>query len=144
MLSIDTNILVYAYNFDSPEHHTAFEFLSKHLQDTNVAISELVLTEFYNMIRNVVVMPTPFSPSEAVEKVMELRLNPNWTLLRTSVDVSDRVWTIAKQPQFPRRAIFDARLAYSLAAQGVKRFATRNVADFQRFGLFEVFDPIQT
>lgn len=142
MLSIDTNILVYAYNFDSPEHPSAIQYLTNHLEDTDVAISEYVLVEFYNMIRNAVVMPTPFTPAEAVEKVMELRLNPNWTLLRTTVDVSDGVWSVAKQPQFPRRAIFDARLAHSLAAAGVKRFATRNVADFKRFGLFDVFDPI--
>lgn len=46
------------------------------------------------------------------------------------------------RPTFPRRAIFDARLAYTLAAEGVTRFATRNVRDFQRFGAFEVFDPL--
>lgn len=142
MLSVDTNILAYAYSSRSAEHEKAVTFLRSHLESEDFAISEYVLTEFYNLLRNPAVMSKPLSPREAVDRVMELRNNPNWTLLKATRDVSDRVWKEAAKPQFPRRAIFDARLAYSLAAQGVKRFATRNVADFQRFGLFEVFDPI--
>ncbi len=87
-------------------------------------------------------MPSPLPPGDAVDLIMELRANPYWTILPTTQDVSTKVWAVARQPQFPRRAIFDARLAHSLAAEGVKMFATRNVTDFQRFGLFDVFDPI--
>jgi len=142
MLSVDTNILAYAYNSEAAEHIPAARFIQANLENEDFAISEYVLVEFYNVVRNSSVMSSPLSAAAAVKKVQEMRSNPNWTLLRTTHDVSEEVWRIAATPQFPRRAIFDARLAYSLKAEGVKRFATRNVADFERFGLFEVFDPV--
>lgn len=144
MLSVDTNILVHAVNSGSPDHDWANAFIASHLANQEFAISEYVLTEMYVLLRNPVVMPKPLSAPDAVNLIMQFRLNKSWTLLKTTSDNSESIWKEAAKPQFPRRAIFDARLAYSLAAQGVKRFATRNIADFQRFGLFEVFDPIQT
>ena len=142
MTSCDTNLVLYAYNASAPEHEAALRFLRRHLEDPDFGISEFVLAEFYNLIRNPAVVKPAFSPGAAVLLVDELRTNPHWTILKGTVDVSDQVWQVAATRDFPRRAIFDARLAYSLAAEGVTRFATRNVAEFRRFGAFEVFDPI--
>ena len=143
MTSCDTNILVYAYNEMAPEHGAAFRFLASHLQDDRFALSELVLIEFYVLIRNPAIFPDPASASRAVSVIQELRSNPFWTILKGTVDVSDPMWAAAASRSFPRRGIFDARLAYSLAAEGVTRFATRNVSDFEGFGVFEVFDPLR-
>ena len=142
MTSCDTNILLYAHNPRMPERVAALGFLNNRKDDPDFAISEFVLVEFYNLLRNPAVLPSPFSALAAVAKIEELRANPHWTILKGAADVSDQVWRVAATPDFPRRAIFDARLAYSLAAEGVTRFATRNVADFRRFGAFEVFDPL--
>jgi toxin-antitoxin system PIN domain toxin len=142
MTSCDTNILVYAYNVSSPEHGKAAHFLQDHLTDRDFSLAELILVEFYLLIRNPAVFPNPLSGPEAVSVVQELRSNPYWTILKSTRDVSDSIWNAASTHPFPRRAIFDARIAYSLAAEGVTRFATRNVIDFQRFGTFEAFDPI--
>lgn len=142
MTSCDTNILAYAHNAAAPEHPKALAFLTAHLEDPDFALSELVLFEFYNLVRNPAVFPKPLSAPKAVQTVAELRANPYWTILKATTDVSDAIWTVAATPQFPRRAIFDARLAYSLAAEGVTRFATRNVTDFSRFNAFESFNPL--
>lgn len=142
MTSLDTNLLVYAYNADAEEHGRALRFLSENLENPDFALSEFVLVEFYNLLRNPAVFRTPLSAADAVAKVQELRSNPYWTLLKGTADVSDAIWSVAATDEFPRRAIFDARIAYSLAAEGVTRFATRNVGDFQHFGLFDVFDPL--
>lgn len=144
MLSCDTNILLYAYNQSAPEHKQSIDFITKNLTNSEFAISELALMEYYVLLRNPAVTKAPLSAQQAVSVIKTVRANPNWTVLKGTTDVSDDVWRAASKNDFPRRAIFDARLAYSLAAQGVKRFATRNVADFQRFGLFEVFDPISS
>lgn len=142
MLSCDTNILLYAYNQKASEHTKAIEFITENLANSEFAISELALIEYYVLLRNPAVSTNPLSAQQAVSVIKTVRANPNWTVLKATTDVSEDVWRAASKSDFPRRAIFDARLAYSLAADGVKRFATRNVADFQRFGLFEVFDPI--
>lgn len=142
MLSCDSNILIYAMNPDTEEHGASRRFLTENLSNKEFAVSEWVLMEVYNLIRNPVVMPKTLSASEAVGAIQAFRQNRYWTQLKGTTDVSDRVWSVANSNEFPRRAIFDARIAFDLAANGVKRFATRNVADFERFGLFEVFDPI--
>jgi predicted nucleic acid-binding protein len=52
MISIDANLLLYAYNEDSPRHKSALTFLTGLAVRDDVAISELVLTEFYTLLRN--------------------------------------------------------------------------------------------
>ena len=47
--------------------------------------------------------------------------------------------------RFPDRKgilVFDAALAVTLQAKGVKTFHTRNTRDFRDFGVFEVVDPV--
>ncbi len=134
---------MHAFNQSAPAHAASLAFLNKHLEDPKFAISEFVLMELYVLLRNPSVFPTPATAEQAVNVVKELRENPYWTLLKGTADVSDKVWSTAASMQFPRRAVFDARLAYSLAAEGVKHFATRNMRDFARFGAFEVFDPTE-
>lgn len=53
----------------------------------------------------------------------------------------DEVWERAAEPGFARRRVYDLRLALSLRARGVTRFATRNTRDFQDVGFDEVWDP---
>jgi toxin-antitoxin system PIN domain toxin len=142
MISIDTNIFLYAIDSKSDAHDKAFEFVSSHLTNESVLISEFVLMEIYVLLRNPALFKVPLSAQLAAESIAQLRTNPHWTISKGTIDVSEQVWREAGKAQFPRRAIFDARLAHSLAAEGVKRFATRNVADFERFSLFEVFDPL--
>jgi len=142
MISCDTNILVYALNSSAPEHSRASRFIAKHLVNREFVLSEFVLFELYVLLRNPKVFMRPLIAHEAVEQIIELKSNPYWTIVKGTNDVSDFVWTVAALDAFPRRAIFDARLAFSLWQEGVTLFATRNVSDFTRFEVFEVFDPI--
>ena len=144
MLSCDTNILVAAVNSAAPDHVACHRFLTEQLTNKEFVLSEFVLVETYNLVRNAAVMPKPLSSTEAVELVQSFRSNRFWSLSKGTEDVAEQVWRSAAVPDFPRRAIFDARIAYSLAAFGVKRFATRNTGDFVRFGVFEAFDPTLT
>lgn len=52
MLSIDTNILLYAQNRDCPEHDAAAAFLVECAGRADVAVCELVLMELYQLLRN--------------------------------------------------------------------------------------------
>jgi predicted nucleic acid-binding protein len=45
MLSIDTNILLHAFNQDSPGHGAAYAWLTSLPQEEDVAISEFILAE---------------------------------------------------------------------------------------------------
>lgn len=141
MLSIDTNILLYAQNRDCSEHHAARAFVEDCATRDDVAVCELVLVELYQLLRNPAVLARPLPAADAATVCLAWRSNPRWALIE-SAPVMDRVWAIARQPDLPRRALFDARIALTLRHHGVTEFATRNTSDFEGFGFARLTDPI--
>jgi uncharacterized protein len=146
MISLDANLLLYAYNEDSPNHEAAFQFLGQLAQTDDVAISEFVLTEFYTLLRNKAVLVAPLSPADAVRVVEHYRKHSKWALLGfapDSVGLHTDLWSLARRADFSRRRIYDARTALTLRRQGVTDFATANVKDFKGFGFRRVWNPLE-
>lgn len=145
MLSIDTNLLFYAFATDKPEHLGTKAWLDELHENSDIVISELVLVEFYRLLRNPTVHRNPKSPAAATAVIQRYRAHPRWRIVgfpRDDQTLHEDLWRIAARPGFAYRRIYDARLALSLRAHGVTRFATRNVADFHDLGFREVFDPL--
>lgn len=141
MLGIDTNILAYARLARSPWHEKAKSFLEEVADDTQVVISEQVLVELYLLLRNEKIISPPLSAEAAVRECSLFRSHPRWQLV-DNVDVMDQVWPLASARNFPRRKIFDVRLAKSLQSHGATRFATANVKDFENLGFERVWNPL--
>lgn len=141
MLSIDTNVLLYAQNQDCVEHAAAAAFLAECAQRGDVAVCELVLMELYQLLRNPAVLIRPLDGPEAAEVCQAFRRNPRWALLENA-PVMNEVWALAATSGIARRRLFDARLALTLRHHGVDEFATRNINDFNDFGFKRVWDPI--
>ncbi|MEB3051139.1 TA system VapC family ribonuclease toxin [Mycolicibacter sp. MYC123] len=140
MLSIDTNVLLYAANQDCVEHDAAAIFLGECADRSDVAICELVLLELYQLLRNPVVLQSPLDGRAAAEICQTFRRNRRWALIENAPVMND-VWALAAAPGIARRRLFDARLALTLRHHGVDEFATRNVKDFKNFGFARVWDP---
>ena len=141
MLSIDTNLLVYAQNADCPEHNAAFDYVVECADRDDVVICELVLVELYILLRNPVVVSSPLSPGDAVSVCRSYRQNPRWRLIENA-PVMDEVWMHAGEASFARRRIVDARLALTQRHHGVNELATANVKDFNGFGFERVWNPL--
>ncbi|MGH9338035.1 MAG: TA system VapC family ribonuclease toxin [Acidobacteriota bacterium] len=145
MLSIDANLLLYAFNAASPWHRSAAAFLSDLHSRDDVLISELVLVEFYTLLRNPQVVERPLPSSEAVKVISTYRRHPRWRLegfAPDSLGLHEALWASARGTRFARRRIYDARLALTLIQQGVTEFATANVKDFEGFRLSRVWNPL--
>jgi len=140
MISIDTNILLYAQNADCPEHEPARDYLLGLAQSQDVAICELVLVELYLLLRNPAVIRQPLGPSEAAEMCRSYRGNPRWRLIENA-PVMEGVWSAAGDVGFARRRIIDLRLALTLQHHGVTELATANVKDFEGLGFERVWNP---
>jgi predicted nucleic acid-binding protein len=80
MISLDSNLLLYAYNLDSPKHRGALRFIEGLGKQDDVAISEFVLTEFYTLLRNPVVLVAPLSSAEAIRVIAQYRRHSKWAL----------------------------------------------------------------
>ena len=141
MISVDTNILLYAQNADCPEHPAAHQFLTGIADRDDVAICELVLVELYLLLRNPAVLGSPLLGSQAVAVCRAFRTNPNWRLIENA-PIMPRVWEGAQAKGFARRRIIDLRLALTLQHHGVDEFATANLKDFQKVGFARVWNPV--
>jgi toxin-antitoxin system PIN domain toxin len=141
MISIDTNILLYAQNRDCPEYPAAFAFLEDCAGRDDVAICELVLIELYQLLRNPTVVENPLDGPQAAEICQTFRANPRWALIENA-PVMEKVWSLAAQPGVARRKLFDARIGFTLLHHGVTGFATRNIPDYKAFGFENLWDPI--
>ncbi len=147
MLSIDANILLYAYSEAAPEHDRALAFIAAQSRNKIVALSEFVLTEFYLLLRNPVVLKKPLSAQDAVQVIQSYRQHPIWKTLGfppTSREIHTDLWQQAATPGIARRRIYDTRTALCLRAFGVTEFATANVKDFDGFGFKKVWNPLST
>ena len=141
MLSIDTNLLVYAQNTGCDEHRRARAFLSA-CRERDVVICELVLVELYLVLRSAAIVSRPLAAEDAVDVCSAYRNNPRWRLVEHA-PVMAEVWDRARTPGFARRRIIDARLALTLRHHGVTELATANVRDFGGFGFARVWNPVE-
>jgi uncharacterized protein len=147
MLSIDANILLYAYSEAAPEHDRSLAFITSQSRNKDVALSEFVLTEFYLLLRNPAVLKKPLSAQDAVSVIQSYRQHPIWKTIGfppTNREVHTDLWQQAATPGIARRRIYDTRTALCLRAFGVTEFATANVKDFEGFGFNKVWNPIST
>lgn len=143
MLSIDTNILLYAQNEDCPEHRPARAFIEECGSRDDVAICDLVLVDLYQLLRNRAVLNFPLNAPDAAAVCLKWRENPRWAVIENA-PIMDKIWVIAQRPDISRRAIFDARIALTLRHHGITEFATRNTRDFEGYGFSHLINPVDT
>ena len=143
MTSCDTNILLHAYNSDSPLHQDAKEFLRFYAGNDEFAVCELVLIELYVLLRNPAVVAKPLAAQKAVNVCKRYRQNRRWVVVDYPGNLMGQVWRYASRPEFGRRAVFDARLALTLRHHGVEEFATVNEKHFGGYGFSRVWNPLQ-
>lgn len=145
MISIDTNILFPLVDEDQAQHAQAIAFAESIQGRSDVAISEFVLLELYNLLRIPAVRVKPLSAAAAVDVCEAFRRHPSWQILgfpSESRPFYDAFWPKLRTHDFARRRSFDWRLALSLIQQGVTEFATVNLKDFEGFGFERVWSPL--
>lgn len=145
MFSIDTNILLHAFNEDSPSHKVAYGWMISIQQEEDVALSEFILAELYVLLCNPAVLRRPLDANEAVEVIQTYRRHPRWRLIGFPMEsrpVHDALWQQARRRDFAFRRLYDARSALAMTVQGVTEFATVNIKDYQGFGFRRVWNPL--
>lgn len=142
MISLDTQLFLYAFNSDAPEHEVASRTLAELGRSDDVALCELVLLELYLLVRNPAVLRRPLSAPDAAAVCQTWRHHPRWRVV-DAAPVMDGVWRLAATPGFARRRVVDARLGLTLRHHGVTVFYTRNVKDFEGLGFERLVNPFE-
>ncbi|MBI2487381.1 MAG: PIN domain-containing protein [Deltaproteobacteria bacterium] len=142
--AIDTNILVYAYNLDSPLNQRASAFLEDDILTGNIkaCLPFQSLYEFYAIITDPRRVEKPVEPKEAkgvIEAYTRARnipkIYPRKSNLKNTFDLLSK-YNITKQE------IFDVVFVATLLDNGVDGIITRNTKHFERFEFLKVLNPL--
>ncbi|MDA4129437.1 MAG: PIN domain-containing protein [Thaumarchaeota archaeon] len=140
---IDTNIIAYAHDVNSPNHQVAAALLEKALgQKFEAVISIQNISELYSVLTNSRKLKNPLSPQEA-SRICKLYLSsaeipkiaPNERAILRALELASEL--NRKGGDF-----FDCVLAATMESEDVKKILTKNVSDFKEFKFVSAASPI--
>jgi predicted nucleic acid-binding protein len=141
---LDSNILIYAANGDSPFYKKAVEVIRKYLH-TGFFLSDLNLIEFFQVVTDGRKTPEPFSPKEAFTYIKKLVAVPEVHVLRTQTLAEllaiEAICEEMIELGIRRFEIYDYLIADCMRKNKVKMIITGNQGDFKKFGFIEVINP---
>ena len=145
MLAVDTNVLVYAADADSPFHEPCRVWIERQRSRPDAWYTTWpVLYEFLRVTTHARVMRRPWKAAAAWNFVEVLLGSPGFDVLvetERHADIARDV--IEEMPELAGNLIHDAHTAILLREHGVSRICTRD-ADFARFPFLEMIDPLRT
>lgn len=128
---IDTNILVYATDDESPFHAKSLGILKKLMTDgIDFAIGPQIVREYLVVLTRGLSPddPTRLSALHNVRKFIE-----TFALLDENSETVARLQTIMESFAVGGKQIHDANIVAVMQANGVKRLLTHNLDDFKKF-----------
>jgi toxin-antitoxin system PIN domain toxin len=143
VITIDTNLLVYAYNTTSPEHDAARRWLGETLSSNErVRLAWSTVHAFLRLTTNPRLFAPAFTPDTAAAVV------DNW-LRRDNVDIlapGPRYWEILRELivrfEVRRDLVMDAHLAAMAMEHDVTVYTADS--DFRRFERLRVVNPLSS
>jgi toxin-antitoxin system PIN domain toxin len=143
MLVVDTNVLVYASDQDSPFHGACRDWLENRRARADAWYTTWpILYEFLRITTHPRVMRRPWNITEAWQFVTALIASPGLDLLVPTprhVEVAGQV--ITEVPHLAGNLLHDAHTAILMREHGIRQICTRDT-DFHRFSFLEVIDPL--
>jgi toxin-antitoxin system PIN domain toxin len=145
MLLVDTNILVYASDADSPFHAGSLGWLERQRRRADAWYTTWsILYEFLRITTHPRVMRHPWNVTDAWSFVQAMLASSGLGILVATerhAMVAEQV--IGEIPHLSGNLLHDAHTAILMREHGIRQICTRD-ADFHRFPFLEVIDPLQT
>jgi toxin-antitoxin system PIN domain toxin len=144
VLAVDTNILVYAADADSPFHAPCRDWLEEQRARAGAWYTSWpILYEFLRVTTHARVMRKPWSAAAAWEFVTALLASPGLgVLVATERHAEVAAEVLAELPHLAGNVIHDAHTAILMREHGIRQICTRDT-DFNQFPFVEVVDPLR-
>ena len=140
MILVDANVLLYAYDSESPQHEPARSWLESTLSSGEpVRLALITLLAFVRLASDHRVYSHPLSPAQACALVEEWLELPNVRMLRPGPRGWRLLSRMCEEGQARGAMVMDAHLA-SLAIEHGASIATTD-RDFTRFPGIELVNP---
>jgi uncharacterized protein len=143
VLVVDTNILVYAADADSPFHTKARDWLEQQRCRPDAWYSTWpIFYEFLRVITHPRVLRKPWTAAEAWQFLATLLDSPGLHLLAATPRHADvAALVVADITALAGNIWHDAHTAILMREHGIRQICTRDT-DFHRFPFLEVIDPL--
>lgn len=142
---IDTNILVYANNVDSPSHNTCKALVEKAINSQiRAAIAIQNLIELYAVITDKRRVKHPLSPIKANELINFYKSQETIRIIVPTSNTLDTVAELIKKHKPKAQSIFDYLLVATMIDCNIHRIYTANSEHFKPFGFIKVINPLKS
>jgi toxin-antitoxin system PIN domain toxin len=143
LLVVDTNVLVYAADADSPFHLSCLAWLQRQRTRPDAWFTTWpIIYEFLRITTHARVMRTPWAAARAWSFVSALMRSPGLSVLVATPRHADVVGeVISEMPHVSGNIAHDLHTAVLMREHGIGRICTRDT-DFSRFSFLEVIDPL--
>ena len=145
MLTVDTNVLVYAADRHSPFHSACHAWLDRQRTRSSAwYVTWPIIYEFLRVATHPRIMRRPWTALEAWQFVTSLLASPGMNVLvptQRHADVTGEV--ISELPHLAGNILHNAHTAILMREHGIRQICTRDT-DFSRFPFLEMVDPLRT
>jgi hypothetical protein len=144
MLAVDTNVLVYAADADSPFHEPCRIWIERQRSRPDAwYLTWPIVYEFLRVTTHARVMRRPWNAAAAWNFIAVLLASPGLGILvETERHAAVARELIGEMPELAGNLVHDAHTAILLREHGVSRICTRDM-DFARFPFLEMIDPLR-
>lgn len=141
---IDTNILVYALDTESPFHLKAIDFVNGTARgELEIGISPQVVGELYATITNPRKASHPLSPNEAIDVIKSIWEAENIRRIFPKQETLELTLDLVKRYQLKSLDFFDAQIVATMLDNGVSTIYTVNEGDFAIFEEIKAVNPFK-
>ena len=129
---VDTNVLVYSTVLGNPWYDQARQWLATlQRQGLRLCVTTQILREYLVALTRGDVFEKSFSVDQVLTQVEALL--PSLKILDEPIDVVNLLHELVRQYQIRGKSIHDANVVAVMLVHGIRRLATYNSTDFQRY-----------
>jgi toxin-antitoxin system PIN domain toxin len=143
VVAVDTNVLVYAADADSPFHAACREWLENRRARADAWYTTwAIVYEFLRVTTHPRVMRRPWSVPAAWQFIAALLASPGLgVLVPTQRHAEVAAQVIAELPHLAGNLLYDTHTAVLMREHGIRGIVTRDT-DFHRFPFLDPIDPV--
>ncbi|MGD9965874.1 MAG: TA system VapC family ribonuclease toxin [Hyphomonadaceae bacterium] len=143
MIVVDTNVLIYAADADSPFHKPCRDWIEHQRARPDAWYTTWpIVYEFLRVMTHPRVMRRPCSAGDAWAFVSALFASPSLSVLVAGARHADVATDVfGELPHIAGNLLHDAHTAILMREHGIRRICTRDT-DFNQFRFLEVIDPL--
>jgi predicted nucleic acid-binding protein len=135
---VDTNMLVYAADSESPFHQKARKFLEDNALVVDFVLSIQNLTEFYAVVTNPKKFTTPLRPAEARKEIGRFISDGFYTIIAPAAKTPATLVGLLEKYPAKGAEVHDVNLSATAISNTIDTIYTADTKVFSRLGLLAV------